>query len=473
MEKINDIKTVAFVTLGCKVNQYETNAMIQQFKNNGYNIVEHNEKADIYIINTCTVTNMSDRKSRQMIRRMKEQNKDAIIVACGCYVQVAQKEIENIEEIDIAIGNNEKSKIVEIVEDYMKKHFEPEEKKNSYTEILQKDNLNILKKAKNVIAQDVMQQKEFVDLGDVTYTSKTRAVIKIQDGCDRFCSYCIIPYARGRVRSRKPDKILEEAQDIAKEGIKEIVITGIHIASYGKDFKNEYKLIDLLEELNKIKGIERIRLGSIEPLLITEQFVERLKKLDKICHHFHLSLQSGCDETLKRMNRRYTTEQFRTIVDILRKNYDDVILTTDIIVGFPQETEKEFETTYQFLKEIKFYKMHIFKYSQRKGTKAAQMEGQIDGSIKEKRSQKLIELSDKNEEDYNKQYINKTVEVLWEEEKNGHYQGHTKNYILAYTSNSISADKKENLENKITKAICKEAKKDHIVVENRYNVTKM
>lgn len=465
MEKINDIKTVAFVTLGCKVNQYETNAMIQQFKNNGYNIVEHNEKADIYIINTCTVTNMSDRKSRQMIRRMKEQNKDAIIVACGCYVQVAQKEIENIEEIDIAIGNNEKSKIVEIVEDYMKKHFEPEEKKNSYTEILQKDNLNILKKAKNVIAQDVMQQKEFVDLGDVTYTSKTRAVIKIQDGCDRFCSYCIIPYARGRVRSRKPDKILEEAQDIAKEGIKEIVITGIHIASYGKDLKNEYKLIDLLEELNKIKGIERIRLGSIEPLLITEQFVERLKKLDKICHHFHLSLQSGCDETLKRMNRRYTTEQFRTIVDILRKNYDDVILTTDIIVGFPQETEKEFETTYQFLKEIKFYKMHIFKYSQRKGTKAAQMEGQIDGSIKEKRSQKLIELSDKNEEDYNKQYINKTVEVLWEEEKNGHYQGHTKNYILAYTSNNISADKKENLENKITKAICKEAKKDHIVVE--------
>lgn len=449
MEKINDRKSVAFVTLGCKVNQYETNAMIQQFKNKGYEIVEHNEKADVYVINTCTVTNMSDRKSRQMIRRMKEQNKDAIIVACGCYVQVAQKEIENIEEIDIAIGNNEKSKIVEIVEDYEKKTSGKTEPKNSF----------------DVIAQDVMQQREFVDLGDVTYTSKTRAAIKIQDGCDRFCSYCIIPYARGRVRSRKPDKIIEEAQDIAREGIKEIVITGIHIASYGKDFKSEYKLIDLLEELNKIEGIERIRLGSIEPLLITEEFVERLKKLDKICHHFHLSLQSGCDETLKRMNRRYTTEQFKNIVDILRKNYDDVILTTDIIVGFPQETEEEFETTYQFLKEIKFYKMHIFKYSQRKGTKAAQMEGQIDGSIKEKRSQKLIELSDKNEEDYNQQYINKTVEVLWEEEKNGHYQGHTKNYILAYTSNNLSADKKENLENKITKAICKEAKKDHIVVD--------
>ena len=462
---MKDMSKVAFVTLGCKVNQYETNAMIQQFKNKGYDIVEHNEKADIYVINTCTVTNMSDRKSRQMIRRMKEQNKDAIIVACGCYVQVAQEEIENIEEIDIAIGNNEKSKIVEIVEDYEKKYLETEEKRNSFTEILEKENLKILKKARNVIAQDVMQQKEFVDLGDVTYTSKTRAAIKIQDGCDRFCSYCIIPYARGRVRSRKPDKIIEEAQDIAREGIKEIVITGIHIASYGKDFKNEYKLIDLLEELNRIKGIERIRLGSIEPLLITEQFVERLKKLDKICHHFHLSLQSGCDETLKRMNRRYTTEQFESIVDILRTNYDDVILTTDIIVGFPQETEKEFEETYQFLKKIKFYKMHIFKYSQRKGTKAAQMEGQIDGSIKEKRSQKLIALSDENEEAYNKQYINKKVEVLWEEEKNGHYQGHTKNYILAYTSNNISADKKEDIENKITKAICKEAKKDHIVVE--------
>ncbi len=457
MEKINDRKKVAFVTLGCKVNQYETNAMIQQFKNKGYEIVEHNEKADVYVINTCTVTNMSDRKSRQMIRRMKEQNKNATIVACGCYVQVAQKEIENIEEIDIAIGNNEKSKIVEIVEDYEKKTSEKTEQKNSF----------------DIIAQDVMQQKEFVDLGDVTYTSKTRAAIKIQDGCDRFCSYCIIPYARGRVRSRKPDKIIEEAQDIAREGIKEIVITGIHIASYGKDFKSEYKLIDLLEELNKIEGIERIRLGSIEPLLITEQFVERLKKLDKICHHFHLSLQSGCDETLKRMNRRYTTEQFKNIVDILRKNYDDVILTTDIIVGFPQETKEEFETTHQFLKEIKFYKMHIFKYSQRKGTKAAQMEGQIDGSIKEKRSQKLIALSDENEEDYNRQYINKAVEVLWEEEKNGHYQGHTKNYILAYTNNNVSIDKKVSLENKITKSICKEAKKDHIVVDNRNNVTKM
>ena len=451
MDKTKNKKTVAFVTLGCKVNQYETNAMIQQFKEKEYEIVEHTKKADIYVINTCTVTNMADRKSRQMIRRMKEQNKDAIIVACGCYVQVAKKEIEKIKEIDLALGNNEKSNIVKIVEEYQKNLF-LEEKSNS------------IKKQENIIAEDVMHQKEFVDLGDVTYTSKTRAVIKIQDGCDRFCSYCIIPYARGRVRSRNPQKIIQEVQDIAKEGIKEIVITGIHIASYGKDFKDEYKLIDLLEELNEIKGIERIRLGSIEPLLITEQFVERLKKLDKICHHFHLSLQSGCDETLKRMNRKYTTNQFKNIVEILRKNYQDVNLTTDIIVGFPQETEEEFEKTYKFLKEVKFYKMHIFKYSQRKGTKAAIMDGQIDGKIKEERSQKLIELSNKNEEEYNKRYIGKIVEVLWEEEKNGYYQGHTKNYIQACCKKEKYM-KDEEIENKIIKAKCKEVKKDCIVVD--------
>ena len=451
MDKTRNKKTVAFVTLGCKVNQYETNAMIQQFKEKEYEIVEHTKKADIYVINTCTVTNMADRKSRQMIRRMKEQNKDAIIVACGCYVQVAKKEIEKIKEIDLALGNNEKSNIVKIVEEYQKNLF-LEEKSNS------------IKKQENIIAEDVMHQKEFVDLGDVTYTSKTRAVIKIQDGCDRFCSYCIIPYARGRVRSRNPQKIIQEVQDIAKEGIKEIVITGIHIASYGKDFKDEYKLIDLLEELNEIKGIERIRLGSIEPLLITEQFVERLKKLDKICHHFHLSLQSGCDETLKRMNRKYTTNQFKNIVKILRKNYQDVNLTTDIIVGFPQETEEEFEKTYKFLKEVKFYKMHIFKYSQRKGTKAAIMDGQIDGKIKEERSQKLIELSNKNEEEYNKRYIGKIVEVLWEEEKNGYYQGHTKNYIQACCKKEKYM-RDEEIENKIIKAKCKEVKKDCIVVD--------
>ena len=301
-------------------------------------------------------------------------------------------------------------------------------------------------------------QKEFVEFGDITFTEKTRAVIKIQDGCDRFCSYCIIPYARGRVRSRQPKNILSEITKIAKEGIKEVVITGIHIASYGKDFKQEYRLIDLLEEINNIEGIERIRLGSIEPLLITEEFVKRLEKLSKVCHQFHLSLQSGCDETLKRMNRRYTIEQFKEITNLLRKTFEDAILTTDIIVGFPGESEEEFEKTYTFLKDIKFYKMHVFKYSPRKGTKAAVMPNQIDGNKKEERSRRLIELSNQNEKTYNETYIGKEVEVLFEEEKNGVWQGHTKNYILAHYKTD------ENMENKIVTLKCIEAEEEYITV---------
>ena len=412
--------------------------MSQRFQEKGYEIVEHHEKADIYVINTCTVTNMSDRKSRQMLRRVREQNKDAIIVACGCYVQVAEEDLEKIEEIDLILGNNEKKKIVEYVENYMKNNEKMAE------------------------VEDVMHKREFVDFGDVIYTEKTRAVIKIQDGCDRFCTYCIIPYARGRVRSRKPESIKTEIEKIAKEGIKEVVITGIHIASYGKDFKEEYKLIDLLEEINKIDGIERIRLGSIEPLLITEEFIKRLVKLEKVCHHFHLSLQSGCDETLKRMNRRYTTAEFTEIVERLRKYYNDVILTTDIIVGFPQESEEEFEKTYEFLKKVNFYKMHVFKYSQRKGTKAAVMAGQIDGNKKEERSQRLIQLSDENEKKYNEYYIGKEVDILFEEEKNGQYRGHTKNYILGLLENN---EQHENLENKIVKVKCIGVEKDHILVK--------
>lgn len=429
------MKKVAFITLGCKVNQYETNAMAQEFIRNNYTVVEHNEVADIYIVNTCTVTNMSDRKSRQMLRKVKEENPHAIIIACGCYAQVAKSELEKIEEIDIVLGNNEKKKIVEYTEEFIKN------------------------KNKKIHIEDVMYKKEFVDFGDVTYTEKTRAVIKVQDGCDRFCSYCIIPYARGRVRSRKPESVISEIEKIAKEGIKEVVITGIHVASYGKDFKEDYKLIDLLEEINKINGIKRIRLGSIEPLLITEEFVKRLKKLEKICHHFHLSLQSGYDETLKRMNRRYTTEQFRTIVKRLREAYNDAILTTDIIVGFPEETDEEFNKTYEFLKEINFYKMHVFKYSQRKGTKAAAMKKQIDGNIKEKRSKALIQLSNENEKKYNESYIGKIVEVLFEEKKDDLYQGHTQNYILVKckTDNDISE--------KICKVKCKRIEKGCIIAE--------
>ena len=428
---------VLFITLGCKVNQYETNAMIQKFLENGYEVIENGqekvkEQADICIINTCTVTNMSDRKSRQKIRMVKEKNKNAIVVAVGCYAQVAKEELEKIPEIDLVLGNNEKVEIVKHIEQYLKE------------------------KRKEKELQDVMKSKEFSEFGKITFTEKTRAVIKVQDGCDRFCSYCIIPYARGRVRSRKPENILSEISEIANKGIQEVVITGIHVASYGKDFKEDYKLIDLLEEINKIDGIKRIRLGSIEPLLITEEFVKRLSKLEKVCHHFHLSLQSGCDETLKRMNRKYTTEQFREIVKMLRDIYSDVNLTTDIIVGFPGETEEEFKTTYNFLKEINFYKMHIFKYSPRKGTKADLMPNQIDGSIKEKRSKKLIELSDKNQLEYNKSYLGKEVEVLFEEQKEGIYQGHTQNYILVHCKS------KQNLENKIEKVKCEKALNEYI-----------
>lgn len=427
-------KTVALITLGCKVNQYETNAMSQKLIENGYKVVEHTQKADIYIINTCTVTNMSDRKSRQMIRRAKEMNPKAFIIAVGCYVQVSKEEVEKIEEIDLALGNEEKVNIV----DYCNKLLEEKDSE------------------KQSAMEDVMQAKEFSEFGETSYTEKTRAVIKVQDGCDRFCSYCIIPYARGRVRSRKPEHIIKEIENIAKQGIKEVVITGIHIASYGKDFRNGYKLIDLLEKINQIEGIERIRLGSIEPLLITEEFVQRLTKLEKICEHFHLSLQSGCDETLKRMNRRYTIEQFTEIVERLRVAYSNVNLTTDIIVGFPGETEEEFNKTYKFLENIKFYKMHIFKYSQRKGTKAAEMPEQISPEEKEKRSKKLIELSDKNEEEYNKKYIGKTVEVLWEEEKQGTYKGHTKNYVLVESNN-------KHQENMLEQVVIKEATKHHVI----------
>ena len=423
--------------------------MAQKFIEKGYKAIEensenHKEKSDICIINTCTVTNMSDRKSRQMLRREKENNPNSKIVAVGCYAQVAKKELENIEEIDLVLGNNEKVNIVEYVEKYL-------EENKKKTEI-----------------EDVMQTKEFYDFGKISFTEKTRAVVKVQDGCDRFCSYCIIPYARGRVRSRKPENVIDEIKQIAEKGIQEVVITGIHIASYGKDFatsKDEklqnYKLIDLLEEINKIDGIKRIRLGSIEPLLITDEFMERLSRLEKICHHFHLSLQSGCDETLKRMNRRYTTEQFREIVQRIRKTYSDANLTTDIIVGFPGETDEEFSKTYEFLSEIKFYKMHIFKYSQRKGTKAAVMPNQVPGDIKEKRSKKLIELSDKNELEYNKLYVGKNVEVLWEEEKNGILKGHTQNYIEVIAESAQIKNNKNventNLENKIKEAVCVEA----------------
>ena len=429
---MNEVKKVAFCSLGCKVNQYETNAMAQKFIEHGYEVVEFDEYADVYIVNTCTVTNVADRKSRQMLRRAKEINKDATLVACGCYAQVAKEELKKIPEIDLIIGNNEKNDIIQIVENH------------------------IAQKGAEDLVSDVMYKLDYVELGTTTYTEKTRAVIKVQDGCDRFCSYCLIPYARGHIRSRKIENVIEEIKKVVEEGINEVVITGIHIASYGRDFKGEnIGLIDLLEEINKIQGLNRIRLGSIEPTIITDEFVEKLSKLDKICDHFHLSLQSGCTETLKRMNRRYTTEEFKAVTKRLRAKFPNAALTTDIIVGFPGETDEEFNTTYEFLKEIAFYKMHIFKYSQRKGTKAAVMPNQVDGKIKEERSKKLIELSNENEYNYNKKYIGKQVEVLFEEREGEYLKGHTTNYIVVKHKTD-----KDDLINKIAKVTVSEAKQD-------------
>ena len=410
-------KTVSFYTLGCKVNQYETNAMEQQFIKNNYEIVENTQKADIYVINTCTVTNMAERKSRQMLRRVKEINPSVVLVVCGCYAQVAKNELEQIPEIDIILGINEKNEIVQIVENYMEKMAE-QDKRSQEAEI-----------------DDVSKQKEFLDFGDVTYTEKNRAVVKVQDGCNMFCSYCIIPYARGRIRSRKIESVVSEIKKIAKEEIKEVVITGIHVASYGKDFDNEntskkIRLIDLLEAINKIDGIDRIRLSSLEPTIVDEEFATRLSKLDKICDHFHLSLQSGCDETLKRMNRKYTTQIYRDAVATLRKYYPEASFTTDVIVGFPGETDEEFAKTYKFLEEIDFYRLHVFKYSPRRGTVAEKMPNQIDGNKKEERSNKLIELSNSTENKHNQSYIGKTVKVLFEEFEDGFFKGHTTNYMM-------------------------------------------
>ena len=420
-----------FVHYGCKVNQYETNAMEQKFIQSGYKIVKFNEKADIYVINTCTVTNMSDKKSRQMIRKAKQLNKDAIVVAVGCYVQTAKEKLENIEELDLILGNNEKKDIVKYVEEH----------KNG---------------TKQIKYNDVLHQEEYDEYGFVTHIEQTRAIVKIQDGCDRFCSYCAIPYARGRVRSRKIENIIEEITKLALDGIKEVVITGIHIASYGKDLKEDITLIDVLEKINEIDGIKRIRLGSLEPTIITKDFLQRLSKLDKICHHFHLSLQSGCNETLQRMNRKYTTEEFKNVVEMLRETYEDVMLTTDIIVGFPGETEEEFEKTYNFLSDINFYKMHVFKYSKRNGTKAALMPNQVSPILQEQRSKKLIELSKENQDKYNSEYIGKEVTVLFEEENGEYIKGHTANYLVVNIKGNIAKLHNEIVKVKITSILGEE-----------------
>lgn len=415
------MKKVALHNLGCKVNAYETEAMQEMLEHAGYEIVPFQEGADIYVINTCTVTNIADRKSRQMLHRARKMNPDAVVVAAGCYVQ-AQAEKQVIDPcIDIVLGNNKKQDLLTALQAYEEAHGDLRE----------------------VI--DINHTKEYENLHLTKQGEHTRAYIKVQDGCNQFCSYCIIPYARGRVRSRVKEDVVAEVTDLAKNGYQEVVLTGIHLSSYGIDFENEDNLLSLIRAVHEIEGIKRIRLGSLEPRIITEEFVQAIAALPKMCPHFHLSLQSGCNETLKRMNRRYTSEEFYEKCEILRKYFEKPALTTDVIVGFPQETEEEFETTYEFLKKICFYETHIFKYSKREGTKAAVMQGQIPEQIKAKRSARLIELGEKNRRAYEESFLGKTVEVLVEEKSdvNGKemWTGHTKEYM------KIALESEKNLQN--------------------------
>lgn len=405
------MKKVALHNLGCKVNAYETEAMQQLLAENGYEIVPFSAGADIYIINTCTVTNMADRKSRQMLHKARKMNPDAVIVAAGCYVQTEEGQVD--ESIDIIVGNNRKKDIVEILAAY------EEEKNSEYYDA----------------RLDIGHTREYEELNLSKTAEHTRAYIKVQDGCNQFCSYCIIPYARGRVRSRSPQSVIEEVTALAKNGYKEVVLTGIHLSSYGIDFKEEENadLLSLIELVHQVEGIERIRLGSLEPRIITEEFAERISRLSKICPHFHLSLQSGCDETLKRMNRRYTAEEYYEKCVLLRKYFHNPALTTDIIVGFPGETQEEFEKSREFVDKVNFYETHVFKYSVREGTKAAVMEHQVPETVKTLRSNILLEMSRKKQKAYEENLIGTVQEVLIEEEimHNGEkYQvGHTKEYV--------------------------------------------
>ena len=426
------MKKVALHNLGCKVNAYETEAMQEMLEHAGYEIVPFQEGADIYVINTCTVTNIADRKSRQMLHRARKMNPDAVVVAAGCYVQ-AQAEKQVIDPcIDIVLGNNKKQDLLTALQAYEEAHGDLRE----------------------VI--DINHTKEYENLHLTKQGEHTRAYIKVQDGCNQFCSYCIIPYARGRVRSRAKEDVVAEVTDLAKNGYQEVVLTGIHLSSYGIDFENEDNLLSLIRAVHEIEGIKRIRLGSLEPRIITEEFVQAIAALPKMCPHFHLSLQSGCNETLKRMNRRYTSEEFYEKCEILRKYFEKPALTTDVIVGFPQETEEEFETTYEFLKKICFYETHIFKYSKREGTKAAVMQGQIPEQIKAKRSARLIELGEKNRRAYEESFLGKTVEVLVEEKSdvNGKemWTGHTKEYM------KIALESEKNLQNCILKVQIKDGR---------------
>lgn len=417
------MKKAALHNLGCKVNAYETEAMQHLLEEAGYEIVPFTQKADVYVINTCSVTNMADRKSRQMLHKAKKNNPDSIVVAAGCYVQTSEKEVLNDLSVDIVIGNDRKHDLVRLLEEYSL---------NSVSDTV--DDINDGK-------------HDFEELFIDQTKEHTRAFIKVQDGCNQFCSYCIIPYARGRVRSRGFENVIAEVGRLAANGFKEVVLTGIHLSSYGVDFEEATGLLELIQAVNAVKGIERIRLGSLEPKIVTEHFASELSKLDKICPHFHLSLQSGCDATLKRMNRKYTTKEYERGCELLRKYFVHPAITTDVIVGFPGETEEEFEQTKAYLEHIHFYEMHIFKYSKRKGTRAAVMPDQIDEQIKAARSEKLIALGHDMSKEFRKFYIGKNEEVLFEEKA---VIG-DKEYFVGYTKEYVKVAKKtaENLENQI------------------------
>lgn len=418
------MKSVALHNLGCKVNTYELDVMRQKLHENGYFIVPFDEVADIYIVNTCSVTNIADRKSRQMLHQAKKRNPAAIVVATGCYAQTGTSQAKEDDAVDLIVGNNKKKDIVEILEQYFVDH--PDKTLGGTTVI------------------DINHTDEYEEMTLTTTTEHTRAYIKIQDGCNQFCSYCIIPYARGRVRSRQEKDILSEVECLVESGFQEIVITGIHVSSYGMDFDGKknpvgtepfdhHRLLSLLQKLNAVEGLSRIRLSSLEPRIITREFVQELTKLDKLCPHFHLSLQSGCDETLKRMNRHYTTREYLEKVQILREYFSNPAITTDVITGFPGETEEEFMCTKQFLDKVHFYEMHVFPYSKRKGTVAADRKDQIPDQVKKERSSIFLEMEKQQSGEYREMWIGKEVEVLLEEEK----QIGDEQYLVGYTKHYV------------------------------------
>lgn len=409
-------KKVALHNLGCKVNAYEVEAMQQLLENAGYETVPFEEGADVYVINTCTVTNIADRKSRQMLHKAKKMNPDAIVVATGCYAQADTEKLKEDTAVDLILGNNQKTQIVEALEEYEKEH------------------------AKQVQVIEINHTKEYEELSISSTAEHVRAYIKVQDGCNQFCTYCIIPFARGRVRSRKIEEVLSEVETLAVKGYKEVVLTGIHLSSYGVDFPKEEResLLSLIQAVSRVEGISRIRLGSLEPRIITEEFLEGIVKTGKVCPHFHLSLQSGCNKTLKNMNRRYSAQEYAEKCELIRKFYPAPALTTDVIVGFPQETEEDFEESYEFVKKIHFYETHIFKYSRRHGTKAASMDGQLTEAAKAQRSDRMLELHEIRAREYEEAMIGKKMELLLEEEieidGRPWYVGHSREYVRAVVS---------------------------------------